>query len=96
MSGPKTLEKKKAAAVHQSQIVNLSAKILSEPKISVLSLGLSFSPTYNFDLIQTVVDVNRFVRQLTIKKHFWDLPQITNIDGEDELLASISSDYPLI
>lgn len=38
----------------------------------VLSLGLGFVPKQNFDLFNTVKSVNRFVRGLTVKRHFLD------------------------
>lgn len=50
--------------------MNLSAKILTPQQVSLLSYGLSFSPARHFNLFDTIVDVNRFVRHLTVRKHF--------------------------
>lgn len=38
--------------------------------MSLLSRGLSFAPATHFDLFGTILDVNRFTRNITIKKHF--------------------------
>lgn len=43
---------------------------LTNEQTNVLSRGLSFAPTYHFDLYQTIINVNRFVRSLVVKKHF--------------------------
>ncbi|OCT97320.1 hypothetical protein XELAEV_18009546mg, partial [Xenopus laevis] len=32
--------------------------------------GLSFAPTHHFSLFNTLLDVNRFVRKLTLRRHF--------------------------
>lgn len=54
--------------------MNLSAKVFTSQQISLLSRGLSFSPACNFNLFDTIVDVNRFARQLTVRKHFLGVP----------------------
>ncbi|XP_044147185.1 uncharacterized protein LOC122935485 [Bufo gargarizans] len=52
------------------QVINLSASIISSQQITVLQKGLSFSPTHHFNLYRTILDVNRFARNLTLRKHF--------------------------
>lgn len=42
---------------------------MSNDQIHVLSLRLTFAPTNHFDLFGTILDVNRFVRHLVVKKH---------------------------
>lgn len=43
---------------------------MSSQQISLLSRGLTFAPTVHFDLYRTIFDVNRFVRNVTVKKQF--------------------------
>lgn len=57
--------------MQNTHVFNLSATILSQSQISLLSKGLHFSPTTNFDLFRTIMDVNRFARTLTLRKHFF-------------------------
>lgn len=58
----------------ESPVLNLSATILSTSELSVLSKGLGFSPTNSFNMFQTLMDVNRFARKLTLRKHFLNSP----------------------
>ncbi|KAM4771055.1 CD109 antigen-like [Rhinophrynus dorsalis] len=51
-------------------VINLSNTILTEAQIYVLSRGLSFVPSNNFSLFDTIVDLNRFIRKLTLHKFF--------------------------
>lgn len=52
----------------------MSAKVFSLQQLSLILYGLSFSPTCNFNLCDTIVDVNKFVRHLTVRKHFQGFP----------------------
>lgn len=52
-------------------VINLSSAILTDIHQQVLSIGFSFVPNHDFDLFSTLKDINKFVRGLTIKKHFW-------------------------
>lgn len=61
-----------SSEIDQMQIVNFSAKSLSFDKLFVLLYSLSFVPTYHFNLFDTIIDVNRFVRQFTVKKKILD------------------------
>ncbi|OCT83472.1 hypothetical protein XELAEV_18026014mg [Xenopus laevis] len=51
-------------------IVNISSVTLTKAQECVLSHGLSFAPTHHFNLFNTLLDVNRFVRKLTLRRHF--------------------------
>lgn len=51
-------------------VFNISKRLLNEEEINLLSKGLNFSPNRHFDLFHTILDVNRFSRLLTLKKHF--------------------------
>lgn len=51
-------------------VLNLSSYILSDLHIYLLSKGLSFSPTTKFDIFQTLLDVNRLARFITLKNYF--------------------------
>lgn len=46
----------------------------------MLLFGLSFSPTCHFSLFNTMIDVNRFVRLLTIRKRFLTCSDEVNDD----------------
>lgn len=50
----------------------LSPVIFSSEQVEILGKGLHFSPSSGFNLFQTILDVNRFTRLLTIKKFFAD------------------------
>lgn len=45
----------------------------------MLSKGLTFAPTCDFDVYKTILDVNKFASDITIRKHF------SSISAEEEL-----------
>lgn len=49
----------------------LTPTILSTSQMEVLDKGLLFSPDSNFDHFQTIIDVNRFLRLLMVKRNFF-------------------------
>lgn len=49
-------------------VINLSASILTQSEIDVLSKGLIYSPSKKFHLYNTILDVNSFVRNLTLRR----------------------------
>lgn len=51
-------------------VLNLSACTLSKGELSLLSKGLNYVPANNMDVFQTCKDVNKFIRDLTVKKDF--------------------------
>ncbi|KAM4026868.1 mediator of RNA polymerase II transcription subunit 1-like [Anomaloglossus baeobatrachus] len=53
------------------------------PMMEVLQKGLNFAPNNRADLFQTLRDVNKFIRNLTIKRHFSDSDNIDNNDITD-------------
>lgn len=55
-----------------SNVLNISKRPLKEKEISLLAKGLNFCPNRHFDLFNTILDVNRFSRTLTLRKHFLD------------------------
>lgn len=50
------------------QVINLSDHVLTETQKEVLSLGLNFSPTADYDLFTAVKDLHLFARKLVLKK----------------------------
>lgn len=50
-------------------VVVLTPTILSIDQLKILNKGLSFSLDSHFDLFQTILDVNKFSRLLTVKRH---------------------------
>ncbi|XP_041424610.1 uncharacterized protein LOC121395346 isoform X1 [Xenopus laevis] len=61
-----------------NNVINLSSSTLTPSQISLLNKGLNFSPDYNFSLFDTVLDLNRFTRKLTLKRFFHK--QTHNVD----------------
>lgn len=70
------------------QMFLMSQIVLTEHEIFLLSKGLNFCPIRHFSLFDTILDMNKFVRNLTVKKHYFaakdincsDLSTLTNID----------------
>uniref|UniRef100_A0A803KFZ4 Reverse transcriptase domain-containing protein n=2 Tax=Xenopus tropicalis TaxID=8364 RepID=A0A803KFZ4_XENTR len=62
----------------EEKILNLSDRPLNSTEKIVLEKGLTFCPTKNFDLFDTITDVNRFVRKLLLKKHFYSEDSANN------------------
>ncbi|OCT99728.1 hypothetical protein XELAEV_18005509mg [Xenopus laevis] len=54
----------------KDQYTNRKKSRRKEIGVSVLSKGLSFAPTHHFSLFNTLLDVNKFVRKLTLRRHF--------------------------
>lgn len=72
------------------KIFNLSSHILSENEISVLSRGLSFCPTNKIDEYQLFVDLHKYIRKLTLSRHFNLHKTDTEEPIVDNTLASTS------
>lgn len=81
--------------VEDIQIINLSAKILSDSQMSLLSHGLSFSPTTHFDLLNAILDVNRYARSITIRNHFLKMNENVNTQTANEISMLSSSPAPI-
>lgn len=79
----------------------MSACILSESQISLLSKGLNYVPENKMDLFHTCKDINKFVRDITIKKHFFQAKQddseriTTNREPQDLNSRGLSNSFPL-
>lgn len=54
-----------------SNVLNLSDRVLTPHETSLLSEGLNFCPNRHFNFIDTILVVNTFVKNLTIKKHYY-------------------------
>lgn len=54
----------------EQTVINISDASLSEDETSVLSKGLSFSPTNRIDPFKLKVDAFKFFRQLHLKQFF--------------------------
>lgn len=52
------------------KIFNLSKYELSRDERSVLEKGLSFAPQSKPDDFQLFIDLNKFIRKLTLQRHF--------------------------
>ncbi|XP_053545365.1 uncharacterized protein LOC128636363 [Bombina bombina] len=53
-----------------NSVINLSSYRLTDSEGKILKHGLGFVPSRDFDLFQTILDVNRLVRDLTLRKYF--------------------------
>ncbi|XP_075208113.1 uncharacterized protein LOC142313011 [Anomaloglossus baeobatrachus] len=53
-------------------VLNLSASILNNDQMKFLSKGLNFVPAKKFSLFTTMLDVNKFIHNITVKKHFFE------------------------
>ncbi|KAM4034769.1 LOW QUALITY PROTEIN: uncharacterized protein ACNLHF_021459 [Anomaloglossus baeobatrachus] len=67
-------EQNKSRGISESrgsnQVVNLSSRTLSTADLSVLSKGLSFVPTTDYNDFESIKDLNLFIRKLKWKKYF--------------------------
>ncbi|XP_053561383.1 pinopsin-like [Bombina bombina] len=78
-------------------VINLlPTTTLKESELCLLSKGLNFVPSTHFNLFETILDVNRFVRKITLKKDFFgmneQMTQTNNIEttgcnNNDEILT---------
>ncbi|KAJ1217810.1 hypothetical protein NDU88_005397 [Pleurodeles waltl] len=51
-------------------IFYISKSILTINQVRILNLGLSFSPTVNWDYVNTCIELYKFIRKLLLIKHF--------------------------
>lgn len=58
----------------------------------LLSKGLSFVPSVNFDIFNNILDVNKFTRSLTIKRHFKTCPYQDTMNPNNQISASTRED----
>ncbi|XP_075720195.1 uncharacterized protein LOC142760597 [Rhinoderma darwinii] len=63
-------------------------------KRQVLSRGLNFVPNLNFDVFSTLLDINKFIRNLTVKRHF--LTTEANMDEQTVEPVAYSNPYRLL
>ncbi|KAE8577589.1 hypothetical protein XENTR_v10022963 [Xenopus tropicalis] len=66
--------------------------MLSPAEKAVLEKGLTFCPRKNFDLFDTITDINRFIRKLSLKKLFFsdDLANNSKLEYDVNINNSIS------
>lgn len=79
-----SVEQNKALTSNVSNILNISSRTLNNQETALLSRGLNFCPSRHFDLLGTLLDLNKFARSLTLRKHFFEFP----FEGEDTSLES--------
>ncbi|XP_069590016.1 uncharacterized protein [Ranitomeya imitator] len=63
-----TNKQDKKYTTNQLQVINLSEYTLTQAQLEVLSKGLTFSPTNNFDFFTAIKDLFLFARKLILKK----------------------------
>lgn len=53
--------------------------------MSLLAKGLNFCPVRHLNSFETIVDMNKFARKLTLRKHYYqdtqDAPQVSSDDS---------------
>lgn len=50
-------------------VINVSQRVLT-PETSLLSKGLNFCPSRHFDIFWTLLDIHRFIRNITFRKYY--------------------------
>lgn len=55
-------------------IFNLSSAHLSPEKENILNKGLKYAPKVGLNKFQTLMDIQKYTRQISIKKHFMQNP----------------------
>lgn len=78
----------------QTNVVVLSPCVLFFSQLQILSKGPSFVPSANFDLFQTLLDINKFTRLLTVKRHFLDGDLIDNVNVGNDVDNTIPTGFP--
>lgn len=58
-------------SIHIDDTYPAHNRAITPDKTLLLSKGLNFCPQRHFDLFDTIIDVYRLVRNLTIKKHYF-------------------------
>lgn len=98
----KTISPQSQEDLNDIQVVNMSAKVLTTTQTTVLSKRLSFPPTCRFNLYNTILDVNKFARDITILKHSdtletmaQDQPatQMENVTSNDQMPEQLSRSF---
>lgn len=54
-------------------VFNLSSKELNKEELLVLNKGLKYVPKAKLNKFQTFVDIQKFTRQLCLKRHFYNI-----------------------
>ena len=76
------LENKSSCNYLGVRVVNLSNHKLSKSEVSVLEKGITFSPTPGeCDISETHQEVQKFIRRILLKVHFYDETGIDSIDN---------------
>lgn len=70
-------------------VVHLSSQKLTPDEVDVLSLGLGFCPDSNYNLFDTVKDINLFIHKLNLKALHHNFNQSTS--GTSALMQLIES-----
>lgn len=91
------------------KIFNLSKKVLNPYEISLLKKCLSFCPSHDTDPFELFIDLYRFTRKLTLKRHFEiqqrknesapratpSSNQVEPMEGKHKDIKTKSSYYPI-
>lgn len=72
-------------------MLNLSKASLTAAEISLLSKGLSFAPQSHFDIFSTLLDVNRFIRNVVLRKTF-----PSPVDSTQSIQEGVSQETTLL
>lgn len=76
------------------KIFNLSSYILSEMEINLLSKGLSYCPTTRINEFQLFMDLNKFIRKITLTRHFNIQDHSINYESTSDTNIYLSSPVP--
>lgn len=53
-------------------VFNYSSRVVTIEETSLLSKGVNLFPLKHFNSFETIVDINKFIRNLAIKKHYFN------------------------
>lgn len=75
--------------------MNIYDRGLSVEEEKLLSKGLNFCPTRHFYAFMTLLDVNKFSRSLTLKKHYFESSAATGGTPPGDLYTGESPPSPI-
>lgn len=93
----KLLQPNRTTTENTVNVLNLSKRELTISETTLLAKGLNFLPIRHFNLFETVLDVNKFVRKLTLRKHYFNHNEREPLDDSIESHrseSSVSMDFP--
>lgn len=73
-----------------NNVLTISDKTLSPEKTSLLSKGLDFCPERHFNISETILDINKFIRNVALKKHYYHHDRVLGNGEATDLSTCLS------